>query len=275
MTAFQRILVPSKYIIIDNGIQEILRLGKDTTLTKIDIQSAFRLIPVHSMDRHLLGMSWTDGVYIDTCLPFGPRSAPRLFNILADLLAWVLKQQGVSEVLHYLDDFLTMPPPPPFSGVCQQNLDIIQQICTQLGVPLATEKVVGPTTSLCFLGITINTEKMEAHLPDDKLNRICHSVYNWLHKRKARKREILSLVGLLQHTTKIVRGGRTFVSRMYAAAEKLKRMYYFTRLKRDFRSDLAWWHVFLQNWNGLSLLRYISDTSPDFTIYTDASGLWG
>ena len=193
------------------------------------------------MDRHLLGMSWTDGVYIDTCLPFGLHSAPRLFNILADLLAWILKQQGVSEVLHYLDDFLTMGP--PSSGVCQHNLDIIQQICTQLGVPLATEKVEGPTTSLCFLGININTEKMEARLPDDKLNRICHSIYNWLHKRKARKKEILSLVGLLQHATKIVRSGRTFVSRMYAAAAKLKRMHYFTQLNRDFHSDLAWWHV--------------------------------
>jgi len=53
-------------------------------LAKIDIQSAFRLIPVHPMDCHLLAMSWSDGMYIDTCLPFGLHSAP---NILADLLA--------------------------------------------------------------------------------------------------------------------------------------------------------------------------------------------
>ena len=32
---------------------------------------------------------------------------------------------------------------------------------------------------------------------------------------------------------------------------------------------------FFQSLNGLSLLRGISNTSPDFTIYTSASGLWG
>ena len=97
----------------------------------------------------------------------------------------------------------------------------------------------------------------------------------WLHKKKATKREILSLVGLLQHATKIVRNGRTFVSRMYATAAKLKRMHYLSSLNREFRSDLAWWHVFMQSWNGLSLLRCTLTSPPDFTIYTDASGSWG
>ena len=36
---------------------------------------------------------------------------------------------------------------------------------------------------------------------------------------------------------------------------------------------MAWWHVFLQSWNGLSLLHSV--TTPTFTIYTNASGSWG
>ena len=126
-----------------------------------------------------------------------------------------------------------------------------------------------------LLGINIDTEKMEARLPDDKLDKVRRLVHTWLHKRKARKRDILSLVGLLQHATKIVRSGRTFVSRMYATAAKLKKMHYFTRLNRDFHSDLAWWHVFIHSWNGLSLLCCVSTVSPAFTVYTDASGFWG
>lgn len=42
-------------------------------------------------DRHLLVMEWKNGLFIDTCLPFGLHSAPKLFNLLADLLQWVLK----------------------------------------------------------------------------------------------------------------------------------------------------------------------------------------
>jgi len=63
--------------------------GPHSLLAKVDIKSAFRLIPVHPADRHLLGMQWRQQVYIDKCLPFGLHSAPKLFNIMADLLSFL------------------------------------------------------------------------------------------------------------------------------------------------------------------------------------------
>ena len=45
-----------RYITIDDAIDHILSMGPGTHLAKIDIKSAFRLIPVHVADRHLLGM---------------------------------------------------------------------------------------------------------------------------------------------------------------------------------------------------------------------------
>ena len=199
-----------RYITIDDAVQKIIELGPGTMMAKIDIRSAFRLIPVHPADRHLLGMKWGKYTFIDTCLPFGLRSAPKLFNIMADLLTGVLSRQGVSYLIHYLDDFLTLGP--PGSNICQQNLNIIQKVCASLGIPLALEKVEGPSTTLTFLGITLNTISMEARLPNDKISRIKQLVSSWLNRQKATKREILSLVGLLQHATKIIRYGRTFVS---------------------------------------------------------------
>ena len=92
---------------IDDTIKGITQLGPGTLLAEIDIKSAFCLIPVHPDDRYMLGMQWDGAVYIDTCLPFGLRSAPELFNLMADLLAWMAKQHGVSFLIHYLDDFLT------------------------------------------------------------------------------------------------------------------------------------------------------------------------
>lgn len=47
------------------------------------------------------------------CIPFKLWSAPKLFNILADLLLWIVEAKGVSPILHYLDDFLIFTPPPP------------------------------------------------------------------------------------------------------------------------------------------------------------------
>ena len=99
------------YLSIDNAIQKILQYGKGTMLTKIDIQSAFYLMPVHPEDHHLLTVSGKGQVYIDHCIPFGVRSAPKSFNTLADLLSWAAQKAGVSYLIHYLDDYLTMGPP--------------------------------------------------------------------------------------------------------------------------------------------------------------------
>ena len=62
-----------------------MKLGRGTLLSKVDIKSAFWLLPVHPANRYLLRIQWKDKLFIDTCLPFGLRSAPKLFNILADL----------------------------------------------------------------------------------------------------------------------------------------------------------------------------------------------
>ena len=262
------------YITVDSAIQHILHLGKGTLLAKIDIKSAFRLLPLHPADRHLLAMEWDHHIYVDVCLPFGLRSAPKLFNILADLLSWILDHRQVTPVLHYLDDFLTLGSPD--SSTCAQNLFTIKTVCAELGIPLALEKVEGPSDCLTFLGITLDTNKMEARLPVEKLHRIRNLLSTWLHKRKATKREILSLVGLLQHATKVVKPGRTFVARMYSEAAKLKRLSFFTRLSKGFHSDLRWWHLFISYWNGVSFLEGFSTLQkPDVQIHTDASGTWG
>ena len=220
------------YITVDTAIDEICRIGPNCLLVKIDVKSAFRLLPVHPADRHLLGIEWREFIYVDNCLPFGLGSAPRLFNILAELLSWIVKSKGVSFPIHYqyLDYFLTVSP--AASSTCQQNLQIFKNTCEELEVPLALEKVEGPTTCLTFLGITLDMQRMKICLPEEKLIRIrtdCE-VSSWLQKKCATKRQMPSLVGILQHATKVVRPGRTFVARMYGAAAKVKELTFYIRL---------------------------------------------
>ena len=47
-------------------------------MAKLDIKQAYRNIPVHPKDRHLLGMLWKGEVFVDMVLPFRLRSAPLL-----------------------------------------------------------------------------------------------------------------------------------------------------------------------------------------------------
>lgn len=264
-----RSLCSMSYIHVDDAIKEIIARGPGTLLAKIDVRCAFRLIPIHPGDRHLLAMQWKGNIFFDTCLPFGLRSAPKLFNILADLLEWIAKAYGVSCLLHYLDDFLTLGSPD--TGECQRNLEILIAVCKFLGIPLAIEKVGGPSSVLDFLGILLDTIRMEARLPEAKLKKVRDLIQKWLSKRNATKREILSLVGLLQHAAKVVHPGRSFVRRMFLVAARVRGMDDYTRLN----GDLLWWYTFLLDWNGVSFLHQTSGPSPEVFIQSDASGSWG
>ena len=105
----------------------LLRLGKGALLAKVDVASAYRIILVHPEDCLLLGMSWQDKVYVDKQLPFGLSSAPVIFNAYADGVEWVVRKEGVSHLLHYLDDFLVMGHPD--CGECQSALSSRVLLC--------------------------------------------------------------------------------------------------------------------------------------------------
>ena len=60
------------YSSIHDAARMVLHLGMGTEMAKIDIASAFRLIPVHPDNCYLLGMKWNNQVFIDQQLPFGP-----------------------------------------------------------------------------------------------------------------------------------------------------------------------------------------------------------
>ena len=100
-----------KYITVDHAIEHIVSMGQGALLAKIDVQSAFRLLPVHPADRHLLGMQWKGNVYIDGCLPFGLRSAPKLLNWAAEFLEWILYSKEFLLCCITLMIFLPLPLP--------------------------------------------------------------------------------------------------------------------------------------------------------------------
>ena len=79
-----------QYLRLDNVIAEVVRIGRGAQLAKLDIESAYRMIPVHPGDRHLLGAQWAGQTFFDTRLPFGLRSAPKIFSAVADTLQWLM-----------------------------------------------------------------------------------------------------------------------------------------------------------------------------------------
>ena len=120
----------------------ILAKGPGASLSKIDIKSAYRIIPIHPDDRHLLGIKWEGSLYVDTCLPFGLQSAPKIFTAVADAVQWILEQGGVLNAIHYLDDFLLVGDQSKEEG--RTLLDKALVTFDSLRLPVAPEKLEVP-----------------------------------------------------------------------------------------------------------------------------------
>ena len=78
MASVQKICSLS-YMTVDDAARAIVSMGQGAMLAKVDIKSAYRIVPVHPDDRPLLGMMWKEALYVDSALPFGLRSAPKYF----------------------------------------------------------------------------------------------------------------------------------------------------------------------------------------------------
>ena len=50
---------------------------------------------------------------------------------------------------------------PTGQGTCRTNLEIVVSLCELLGVPLASEKTMGPCTCLDYIGFLLDTIAME------------------------------------------------------------------------------------------------------------------
>ena len=154
---------PVHYSSVDDAVALLSQYGQDALMAKIDLKAAFRLIPVQAADWVHLGICWRGHFCVDTCLPFGLRSAPALFNHYAEALDWIMANNYGAQLLHYLDDFLLVGP--PGEDTCQEAMSRMLTVCDQLGIPVASEKLEGPTTALTFLGIVLDTSAQQLRLP--------------------------------------------------------------------------------------------------------------
>ena len=264
-----------EYITVDDVAHIVHQIGRGALLAKIDIESAYRLIPVHPQDRPLQAVRWQTHTYVDPMLPFGLRSAPKIFNAVADALAWHLQRQGITHILHYLDDFLVIGPPQ--SDQCYHFVEILNTECGRLGVPIADHKRDGPTTCLTFLGIEVDTEAGELRLPADKLLRFASMLEEWGTRAHCTRKELESVIGHLNHACKVIRAARTFLRRMLDLLHSVRRPPHSPipiRLNAGFRADLAWWRAFIKKWNGISFLSPPAHL-PKRDITSNASGSWG
>ena len=258
----------------DDAIKIAKKLGVGTLIAKTDIQSAFRLLPIHPSDYPLLGFMIKDSYYFDRCLPMGCSISCALFEKFSRLLHWVVcVRSGLDSVVHYIDDYALLGRPNTMEA--QTLLETFQSLCQEVGVPLAQDKTVLPTTKITFLGLEIDTVAQKIRVPHDKQSQALRKLDMVSKQKKVTLRVMQSLIGSLNFLCRAIPPGRAFLRRLVDSTTGIppKAKNFRVRITREVRLDLQVWQQFLTEFNGTAMFLdadWVSNKT--LALFTDAAG---
>jgi hypothetical protein len=261
-----------EYDRFDRAVEDLIRSGPGSRMAKLDLKDAFRHIPVRVQDYNLLGLHWGRKFYYLLALTFGLRNAPYIFNLFAEALHWIIQHHIPAHIRHYLDDFLlNFGPSTPLMD-CYAAIEWVMALGEQLGLTFQLSKTVWPTCVIEFLGLILDSLRMEARLPDDKLSYLRELLCHWEAKTRASLHKVQELSGFLQFCCQVIPNSRPFLRRIFDFQSKFRSPFCRLRVPTGVRSDIAWWAIFSKQWNGVRLLR---PSLPLMDVYSDASGWKG
>ena len=260
-----------------NSVEDAVgMLCPEDSMAVVDISSAYRSVNVHADHVKYQGLRWDFGsgeeVLTDNRLCFGLRCAPNIFDSLSSFIVKIANSRGASRIVNYLDDFLVVASTPE---ECLQMRDIVTSVIALLGFEVSWKKVTSPSQVTTFLGITIDSVKMELSLPQEKVVKLESSIKHLLHKGSATKKELECVGGLVSHCSYVVRGGRTFSRRIFDLAASYSRDSKCIPLDESIRADFSWWLNLCSCFNCKACI--VQDSHP-IPLYSDSSfkgfGAW-
>ena len=262
-----------KYETVDRAVELLPMKGY---MAKVDLSSAYRVVPIHPDDYMATGLHWTFAgdtyptFLIDTRLPFGASKSPEIFQRLSNSVTRMMAERGFT-CISYLDDFLVIEQD---KQQCTKGYKTLLKLLQELGFIINWDKVALPAQQVTFLGIDIDSVSRQLSLPQHKLQEMRSLLHSWTHKKKATKKELQQLVGKLNWAARVVRGGRTFLRRIIDIMCSLKRKYHHIRLTASARADIAWWNNYVHVFNGT--VRFLHNTPvPAASFTSDACTIGG
>ena len=234
---------------IDTLTSELERRGKGCFLWSGDLARAYRQLRVCPLSTPLLGISFEGKFYVDVAPPFGCRNSALACERTTRAVVWLLRRKGFF-VQCYLDDFVGLESSEERALEAFQEF---QRITTALGLALAPEKCIPPTTKLTWLGFEVDTVSMVVKLPQGKMDEVLLEVGTWAPTKPVSRSELRSLVGKLKHLAKCVIPASRFFARIL---EALRAAPYFGKklLPAPFFQDVSWFLTFAQHSNGIVLI---------------------
>jgi hypothetical protein len=224
------------------GVLELLRkMKKRAEMEKRDIARAYRLLVVRACEMCLMMFKCGTEYFVDSRLSFGLRTAPRVFTTFADSITWIAHTYGLSNLVHYLDDFFNAESEAsgkgPLAGLV---LDALFEV---LGIPLSDKSMSGTVGDM--LGFILNTESQTIALSPNKLEKIVGRLKEAAERGTATLEDLQSLAGKLGEACEVVRCGRLMLHNFWVVIAEVTEAMVPPQgevtLSDGLRIDMGWW----------------------------------
>ena len=204
----------------------------------------------------------------------GASSSCQIFERLSCALNWIATNKlHIANMVHILDDFFIIE---KSNLSCLAALNRFQDICKYIGIPLSEEKTFDPSQILSFKGIELDSTKMEARMPVEKIVDCKATINKFMDRKKITLKVMQSLIGKLNFACSTIVPGRTFLRRCINMTIGIKKPYHYIKLNKQIKADLHAWLIFQEDFNGKTFfLSNIWDSSTSLHLFTDASGKLG
>jgi hypothetical protein len=178
---------------------------------KLDLSNCFLSFPLHPSARPHFIFRFEGQLYQFTKMPFGLSSAPRICTMLLSVVAFRMSALTVAHLIRYLDDFLFIA---LTRAAMETTMQSAQQIFSDFGLVVNTEKTEGPTQQLSFLGIQLDSVAQTLSCTPERLAELRSLLTVALSEQRISLSFLASLICKLQFASSVLPGARPFVRRM-------------------------------------------------------------
>lgn len=175
-----------------------------------DVDSAFRNIPVHPIDRPHIVVIWNGLAYADGNVPFGAASSGGVWGRVADALRSIMVARGINPTKNWVDDFaiLRFPVPGSDPALFTYNEETIYEIGAELGIPWKKSKTKPFAPHFRYLGFEWDIPNRTVEIPTEKKDKYLKKVETTLTKNRISRKETENLLGTLTHCALATESGR-------------------------------------------------------------------
>lgn len=254
-------------------------IRRDDWMTTLDITEAYPHLLIVPEQRQFFRLVWEGVHYQYRALCFGVAPAPRIFTKILRPVIQRLRAAGI-RCVPYLDDILILASSREQS-IKQSQLAV--DLLVRLGFLISPKSCLDPSRTREFLGMTIDSHRLELRVPREKIRKFRQVVRQSLRlddQHRLTLRQLAGVIGKIQAMAPAVSPARLwsrhllFAKNRALASSGSPRTAWnnVVRLSADSRIELEKWVNLLEHWNGKSFLP----PKTRHVVTTDASSFgWG